>query len=162
MTHKRLPRPALKSDLERVKAVIVVHTRLFRTPHVRHGGSDWSPVKGPMAIGVGRDLSFGISDEEADYLLTNDIRRIIGQLDPATPWWRKLAPARQAAMISLAHHSGTPYLLRLKRMLVAMERGLYEKASAHALKAARYRYSDVAETAAHMIYYGCWPKWAAQ
>lgn len=156
---KRSSRRRLLSDLDRAKAIITRHEGCFRIPHIRCRDSEPIPVNCGMVIGVGRDLSFGLSDDEADLMLSNDICRIVAQLDAAIPWWRKMVPERQTALIALAHHSGTPYLLRLKRMLAAMERGLYSKASNHVIKAARYRDSDISKTAAYMICYGYWPKW---
>ena len=41
-------------------------------------------------IGVGRNLrDVGLSDDEIEYLLNNDIDRVEKQLDTYFPWWRE-------------------------------------------------------------------------
>lgn len=65
---------------------------------------------GYLTIGIGRLIDKrkrgGISNEEADYLKANDIRRIQAALDAKYPEWRKLSPVRQRAMQNMAFQLG--------------------------------------------------------
>ena len=46
---------------------------------------------GIETIGVGRNLvDRGLTDEEVDFLLSNDIALVETELDKAMPWWRDL------------------------------------------------------------------------
>ena len=50
---------------------------------------------GIETIGVGRNLvDRGLSDEEVDMLLANDIAIVEDELDKQLPWWRDLSPDR--------------------------------------------------------------------
>ena len=58
---------------------------------------------GIETIGVGRNLKDrGLSEDEIDYLLTNDITIIENELDKSFPWWRDLDEVRQRALADLA------------------------------------------------------------
>jgi lysozyme len=47
---------------------------------------------GKLTIGVGRNIEeVGITEEEARYLLENDLGRVRDELDQALPWWRTLS-----------------------------------------------------------------------
>lgn len=65
---------------------------------------------GWWTIGIGRLIDKrkggGITNEEADYLKANDIRRIQAALDAKYPEWRKLSPVRQRAMQNMAFQLG--------------------------------------------------------
>jgi lysozyme len=62
---------------------------------------------GNLTIGVGRNLDDkGISEAEAEYLLTNDITEHLALLDKYLPWWSTLDEARQLALANLAFNLG--------------------------------------------------------
>ena len=64
-------------------------------------------VKGNPTVGIGRNLaSVGLSADEIDYLVRNDIGRVVAQLDASLPWWRSLTEGRQMAMINLTFNMG--------------------------------------------------------
>lgn len=63
---------------------------------------------GKLTIGIGRNLEDnGISRAEAQFMVENDIVRVIKELDALLPFWRDLSPARQAALINMAFNLGT-------------------------------------------------------
>lgn len=92
---------------------------------------------GRLTIGVGRNLDdVGITAEEADYLLENDLGRAMADLDRALPWWRGLSEARQRALVNMAFNVGLSRLLGFKAMLAALRAGRWGEAAAEALESA--------------------------
>lgn len=89
---------------------------------------------GNWTIGVGRliDKARGgkLSDDEIDYLLTNDIARFKAELDAKLPWWRSLDEVRQRVVLNMVFNLGTAGLLGFKNTLAAIKVGEWEKASA--------------------------------
>ena len=58
---------------------------------------------GKVSIGVGRNLTdVGISPDERDLMLANDIQRTLIWLDANISWWRTLDDARQGALANMA------------------------------------------------------------
>lgn len=89
---------------------------------------------GKLTLGVGRNLDdVGITSEEADYLLENDIGRAAADLDRNLPWWRGLSEARQRAILNMAFNLGLPRLLGFGNMIHALHSGEYDRAAAEAL-----------------------------
>lgn len=89
---------------------------------------------GKLTIGVGRNLDdVGITADEADYLLGNDIGRAVVDLDRAVPWWRGMSDARQRALVNMAFNLGLPRLMGFKAMLAALQAGDYPGAAREAI-----------------------------
>jgi lysozyme len=76
-------------------------------------------------IGVGRcvdeDGGIGLSDDEIEYLLLNDIERC--------DWYRSLTKPRRDAMINLCFNLGLTRLRGFVKALEAMSRGQYDVAA---------------------------------
>ena len=88
---------------------------------------------GYSTIGVGRLIEEGmggITEEEARYLLENDIGRVRDRLDSKYPWWRNLSENRQHVMIDLSFNLGNR-LDKFVNFLANMEAGLYDAAAFH-------------------------------
>jgi lysozyme len=89
---------------------------------------------GFWTIGVGRLIDRrkggGLSDEEIDYLLQNDVKRFAKELDKRLPWWRGLDPVRQRVIQNMAFNLGVAGLLSFKNTLAAVKAGEWAKASA--------------------------------
>lgn len=87
---------------------------------------------GFWTIGVGRLIDKrkggGITKEESEYLLSNDISKVNAQLDINMPWWRKLDEPRQAVLQGMAFQMGIAGLLGFKNTLKMIESGDYEGA----------------------------------
>ena len=67
----------------------------------------YKDTRGKTTIGCGRNLDdVGISPEESDYLLRNDIRRTLADLDRLASWWRQLTPNRQLVIADMAFNMG--------------------------------------------------------
>ena len=87
---------------------------------------------GYETIGVGRNISksgMGLSDDEVDYLLENDIVRVIKELSSEYPWFKDLDDVRKDAMIDISFNLGATRLRGFKRALAAMEVADYEMAA---------------------------------
>lgn len=83
-------------------------------------------------IGVGRNISenngLGLSDDEIDYLLQNDIKRCKQELI-ALSWFVDLDEVRQDAIVNLCFNLGLTRLMGFKLAMAAMADGDYEKAA---------------------------------
>jgi len=83
-----------------------------------------------ITIGVGRNLdSLGITEEEALYLLNNDIERCDKELLYNFKWYPDLCRVRQDAMINLCFNLGITRLKTFKKALAAMKEGDYNLAA---------------------------------
>lgn len=75
-------------------------------------------------IGYGRNIDSlggrGITEEEAEYLLRNDITRIKDRLHAMIPFYHMLNYVRRAVLISMAFNLGVTGLFGFKRMLKAV------------------------------------------
>ena len=92
---------------------------------------------GLWTIGVGRLIDErrggGLSPDEVDYLLANDIKAKTHEVLTALPWVAKLSEPRQAVLIGMAFQMGTRGLLKFPRMLGSVEDGQYAEAAAEML-----------------------------
>jgi lysozyme len=88
---------------------------------------------GFWTLGVGRNVDpqggLGLSDDEVDYLLENDIVRVIKELSSEYPWFKDLDDVRKDAMIDISFNLGATRLRGFKRALAAMEVADYKMAA---------------------------------
>ena len=87
---------------------------------------------GYETIGVGRNISksgLGLADDEVDYLLENDIVRVIKELSSEYPWFRGLDDVRKDAIIDISFNLGATRLRGFRRALAAMDAADYKTAS---------------------------------
>ena len=87
---------------------------------------------GYETIGVGRNISksgMGLSEDEVNYLLENDIERVIKELSSEYPWFNSLDDVRKDAMIDISFNLGATRLRGFKRALAAMEVADYTTAA---------------------------------
>jgi lysozyme len=85
---------------------------------------------GVLTIGYGRAIGrIGISREEAELLLQNDINRAIKDLDFGVTWWRTLDDVRQGALLELCFQLGLHGLLAFSRMREALRLHQFDLAS---------------------------------
>ena len=86
-----------------------------------------------VTIGVGRNVDksggLGLSDDEIDYLLQNDIDRVSGELDSEYGWFDDLDDVRQDAMIDISFNLGQTRLRAFKKALAAMDEGDWGEAA---------------------------------
>jgi lysozyme len=93
---------------------------------------------GFWTIGVGRLIDSrrggGLSPDEIEMLLENDIKRNYEAVLKALPWMEKLSEPRQAVLIEMAFQMGVSGLLQFKRTLGSIEDGQYGEAAVEMLE----------------------------
>ena len=98
-----------------------------------HEGVKLKPYKctaGKLTIGVGKNIEDnGITLEEAEYLLQNDIAEARSQLLHAFPWVGELNDARISAMINFTFNVGIGTVKKFENTLSYMQSGEWDKAA---------------------------------
>ncbi len=93
---------------------------------IRHEALVLKPYKdsvGKWTIGVGRNLTDnGITADEALYLLDNDIKAVLNDLDREFPWWRRMNATRRDVLANMCFNLGITRLKGFKKALSAMQR----------------------------------------
>ena len=93
-----------------------------------------------LTIGAGRNLKVnGISEEEAMYLLGNDIDRVINNLDKIFPAWKVMPKKARLVCIDMAYQLGIQGFMNFRRTRTLMEMGCWLEASEEIL---RSRYAN--------------------
>lgn len=99
-----------------------------------HEGVKDKPYKctsGKTTIGVGRNIEdSGLSPDEIDHLLLNDIKRVeqeLGQFE----WFTVMNNIRQTAIADMCFNLGLPRLLQFKNMIAALQQQDYAMAAVH-------------------------------
>jgi len=81
-------------------------------------------------IGVGRNLEdVGLSEEEIDMLLLNDIKRTKELMDDYIPWYNDLDGVRQEALINFVFNVGIGTAMKFKKAMAALEAHDYDTAA---------------------------------
>lgn len=98
----------------------------------RHEGLELMPYKctsGKTTIGVGRNLEdIGITEQEAELLLLNDIGRVKQEL-VNDQWYMDLDPVRKAVIENMSFNLGYPTLKKFQNMIAHISEGNFELAS---------------------------------
>jgi len=81
-------------------------------------------------IGVGRNLEdVGLSEDEIDYLLQNDIERTKNLIERYMPWYNDLDEVRQEALINFVFNVGIGTAMKFKNAMAALEAHDYDTAA---------------------------------
>jgi len=85
-----------------------------------------------VTVGVGRNIDenggLGLSEDEIEYLLENDVKRCKKELI-ALPWFVEIDSVRQDALVNLCFNLGMTRLLGFENALTAMSVGDYDLAA---------------------------------
>lgn len=99
---------------------------------IKHEGIKLKPYlcsAGRMTIGVGRNIEdVGITEEEAFYLLENDIKRCIREAKTFS-WFDGLSVVRQNVILSMIFNMGLKRFSQFKRMIALIEKEDFEGVS---------------------------------
>ena len=110
---------------------------------IRHEGLKLEPYRctsNKLTIGVGRNLEdCGISEDEARYLLKNDIQNFHEELTERFYFYKYLEGARKDALLNLAFNMGVPRLATFVKALDFMSQRKYKEAADEFL---RSRWAD--------------------
>lgn len=105
----------------------------FESMLIRHEGLKLFPYEctaGKLTIGVGRNIEdMGITEDEAIYLLRNDVARFAAELAQAKPIVKSLDDVRYYVLLNMAFNLGINRLLKFKKMWEAIEDQRYVDAS---------------------------------
>ena len=93
--------------------------------------------EGILTIGCGRNISsspsnkgIGVSDDEIDYMLQNDIERTIKELSSEYPWFNELEEgARKDGIINMHFNLGRPRFAKFKKAIAHMEAANHDMAA---------------------------------
>lgn len=89
---------------------------------------------GKTTIGFGRNIEDnGISLDEAELMLSNDIKECESVLSGKMQHWESLSEVRQAVMVNMMYNLGWPRLSRFKNTLAAIDNGYFDRAAAEML-----------------------------
>ena len=107
--------------IEALKAHLIAREGLRLNPY--------KCTQGKLTLGVGRNIEDnGITTEEAMYLLTNDINRVIQELENALDYYPDLPIKAQLVLADMCFNLGLPTLLNFKKMFKAIEEENWEEA----------------------------------
>lgn len=76
---------------------------------------------GYSTLGYGRNVERGITEAEAVYLLNNDIKWTVRELQESFPFFNGLSTVRKEVIINMCFNIGLPRLKKFKKMLAALE-----------------------------------------
>lgn len=117
-----------------------MNTQAIREQLKRHEGCvlhAYEDHLGYLTIGYGRLIDErrggGITEGEAEQLLTNDIARVVADLEYAAPVLHRLPEGVQHALVNMAFQMGINGLMGFRRMWAALEQGDWELAAEEAL-----------------------------
>jgi len=89
---------------------------------------------GKTTIAFGRNLEDnGIRLDEAEFMLSNDIKECESVLSDRLERWEALSEIRQAVMIDMMYNLGWPRLSKFKKTLAAVNDGYFDRAAAEML-----------------------------
>ena len=104
----------------------------------KHEGLRLKPYRctaGKLTIGYGRNLEErGITEEEADMMLQNDIDWFTNQLRRELSWFDSKPEVVKTVLVNMSFNLGVGGLLGFKNTLKAIEQGRYKDASEMMLK----------------------------
>jgi len=99
----------------------------------KHEGLRLKPYRdsvGKLTIGYGRNLDDrGITRDEAEYMLNNDVSRCMAELRQNLPWFDRLDPVRQDVLIDMCFNLGIGSLLKFNQTLGHIEKAEYDLAA---------------------------------
>ncbi|WP_276756553.1 glycoside hydrolase family protein [Pseudoalteromonas marina] len=111
----------------------------------------YTDTVGKLTLGIGRNLEDkGITEQEALFMLNNDVDYFYGQLNKKLTWFKSLDDARQNVLVNMAFNLGVAGLLSFVNTLSAISYSHYSQASREMLnskwaKQVGYRAEELAE-----------------
>ena len=100
---------------------------------ITHEGLELKPYQctaDKLTIGVGRNIEDrGITEDEARYLLKNDIKIVEDELLSKKPMVAELDAVRQRVLVDMGFNLGIPTLLKFQNMRLAIEQEDFIQAS---------------------------------
>jgi len=108
-------------NIDRLKKTLQKHEGLRTRPY--------KDTVGKLTIGIGRNLDdIGISEQEAFFLLNNDIQQAVDLTKRILPEFEELDDLRQEVLVNMAFNMGNR-LREFRKMLAAIINGEYNVAA---------------------------------
>lgn len=108
-------------------------TRLVNQLRLDEGVKDkpYLDTEGNWSIGVGRNLTAnGLIPREIDFLLMNDIDRVISELDKNIPFFVTFDDVRQEVLVNMCFNLGISRFMAFKKMIAALQKQNFKLAAA--------------------------------
>jgi len=100
---------------------------------IKHEGLRLKPyvdTVGKLTIGIGRNLDDnGISEDEANLMFANDLRRIIVEATEAFTWFKFLSRTRQDVVLNMIFNMGIKRFGGFIKFIDALSSGAFDKAA---------------------------------
>tara|TARA_R100001440_G_scaffold56975_1_gene76767 strand:- start:880 stop:1308 length:429 start_codon:yes stop_codon:yes gene_type:complete len=116
-------------DIKRLSDQLIIHESLETHAYTCSANA--------ITIGVGRNIDknggLGITEDEARYLLKNDINRVESELQAAYGWFSELDDVRKEALVNMVFNLGLTRFNQFKATIKHIENRDYELAGAEAL-----------------------------
>lgn len=108
--------------IEQLKKQLIVDEGFRRFPY--------RCTSGKLTIGVGRNIQDrGITEDEAMYLLGNDIKLVVDELNERLPWFGSAPETVQLVLANMAFNMGIPRLMTFENTLRHLRKCEYLDAS---------------------------------
>ncbi len=124
------------NEIEILKHLLIEDEGLKQFPYMDCCGKLWRKcicppsVKGKLTIGVGRNLDdLGITDDEAIFLLLNNIEQTSIDFDRSFPWFKTLNTVRRIVVINMAFNLGLNKFKQFSKMIKCIQSGDFRSAS---------------------------------
>lgn len=109
-------------DRDRLRSLLLKHEGLCLKPYTDSAGK--------LSIGCGRNLTdVGLTEQEALYLLDNDMARSVTYCREAFQWFNGLCDARQNVVASMVFNLGAHGFSEFKKLIAAIDGKNYDEAA---------------------------------
>lgn len=109
-------------NVEKIKNLIIKHEGLKLKPYICTAGK--------LTIGVGRNIKdVGISEDEAIFMLDNDIETCIKDMVRLFPSWYQLSENRQSVLANMRFNLGLTRFRSFKKMIKAVNDNDFDQAA---------------------------------
>lgn len=113
-------------------------------------GHPYKCTEDVLTIGYGRNLEErGITQQEAEVLLKNDVSEVIDVLERKVKFFRDLCSARRVVLCNMCFQLGFHGLMKFRRMLAALERKDFDAAAEEMLDS---KWANQTPRRAHRLY----------
>lgn len=119
-------------DIKKIKELIINHEGLELKPYMCTAGK--------LTIGVGRNIEdVGISENEAMFMLDNDIKTCIKDMVKLFPGWYQLSENQQIVLIDMRFNLGPSRFKKFKKMITAINAKDFDLAAREMMNSLWYK-----------------------
>ena len=115
----------------RIEELLIKHEEKRHKPYDDATGKECKTgdiIEGKITIGIGRNIQeVGLSDDEIEYLLQNDIKRVEQELKDIFPDFDEFPENVKIVLIDMDFNLGKSRFLTFKKMIQAVKERNWEK-----------------------------------